>query len=84
MIGPWEAACRAAWPDTPDEDHPVSLAYCRYLDSVNTPSITPRPGYEPRSRFLRSMCGLPPVPEGFRFPEEEPLWVKGFPNSDEK
>jgi len=35
------------------------LAECKRLDSINTPPITPKPGYEPKSRFLRSMYGLP-------------------------
>jgi len=60
MIGPWECACRAAWSgENGDFEDSEMLAECKRLDRINTPPITPKPGYVPRSRFLRAMYGLP-------------------------
>ena len=60
MTGPWERACRAAWSgENGDFEQSEMLAECKRLDSINTPPIAPKPGYVPRSRFLRAMYGLP-------------------------
>jgi hypothetical protein len=60
MIGPWESACRAAWSgENGDFEQSALLAECKRLDRIGTPAIKPKPGYEPRSRFLRAMYGLP-------------------------